>query len=137
MNPRRPARPLTAYAVASVGKAGQHNLAGPRTARRHRVHIGPGEVQPAETVVAIAHPRAIIDALPHRLAVFAVARDIDADVPLPANDLSHDRPQLSLELSLVDGLAGFAGAVRLYQPIRARQAADMGGQDVIGAGPHR
>ena len=124
------------YAVAPVGKAGQHELAGLRTPRRHRVHVGASETKPAETVVAVAHPCAVIDALTHRLAVFPVARDIDADASLLPHNAGDGGPQLFLKLTLVHRLACLPGAVRLDQIVRARQATDMAGQNVIGAGPH-
>jgi hypothetical protein len=56
-------------------------------------------------MVAIAHPRAVIDALPHRLGVLAVARNIDADLRLTANDIRHRVSQICLERGVVDLLA--------------------------------
>ena len=38
----------------------------------------------------------------HCLAVFPVARDVDADVPLPAHDVPDGRSQLLLKAVLVD-----------------------------------
>ena len=55
------------------------------------MHVRAGEVQPAQTVVAIAHPRAVIDALPHRLAVLTVAWDIDAEIRQALIDFIKDK----------------------------------------------
>ena len=55
---------------------------------------------------------------------------------LAADHLRDRRSQRLLERALVDRLAGFMGSVRRDQPVRTRQAADMAGGDVIGAGSH-
>ena len=74
-------------AVAAVAEAGQHDLAGLGSTRRHVVQARPIELQPAKALPRIAPPRAIVDALAHRLAEFAVTGDVDADVVLSAHDL--------------------------------------------------
>jgi hypothetical protein len=58
-------------------------------------------------------------------------------VSLPPHNVGDGRPQLFLKLWLVNPLARLAGAVCFDKIIRARQAADMAGQNVIGTGPHR
>ena len=122
-------RPVLAQIAAGVV---QHEVA-----LRVDAHlVGAGEVQPVQAVIAVAHPRTVIDALPHRFAVFAVTGHIDADASLTPHNVGDGRPQLFLKPALVHRLARLARAVRLDQIVRARQAADMAGQNVIGAGPH-
>src|SRR5260370_42326920 len=55
---------------------------------------------------------------------------------LTANRVDHRAAQRRLEGALVERLAGLAGAVGRDQLVRAGQAADMAGQDVVGAGSH-
>src|SRR5208282_6590582 len=105
-------------------------------ARRHIVLAGPAELEPAQTVERVAAPRAVIDALPHRLAELAVARDVDAEIPLMAHDIANCRAKPLLKFGLGACPISFAEPVGLDQIVGARQAAGMAGQDAVGAGSH-
>jgi hypothetical protein len=72
----------------------------------------------------------------HGFAEFAVARDIDAEFCLAPDDLCHGGAQVVLKCRLVAWFARFTRPVRRDQVVRARQAADMRGEDAIGAGSH-
>ena len=72
----------------------------------------------------------------HRFAELAVAWDVDAEIPLAVHDLSHRVSQSLLKGLLVSRLPRFAGAVRRDQTIWTRQASDMAGENMIGAGLH-
>jgi len=75
--------------------------------------------------------------LPHRLAVLAVADDVDAGLRLTAHDLLDRRGQASLVSRLVGGLIGLARAVELDQVVGARQAPRVAGQDALVTASHR
>src|SRR5579862_4053869 len=122
-------------AVAPVAKARQHDMAGRRAVRLHVVERVLARFYAAEALPRIAPPRPVIDALRHRLAEFAVARHIDAEPLLLAHDIGDGLAERLLELGRVGG-AGFARLVGCDQRVRPRQAADMAGQDVVGAGAH-
>ncbi len=123
-------------AIAAVVLAGQDDLARIRAPRGAAIGAGRAEFDAAEAAEDIAPPRPVIDPVPHRLAEFAIARNIDTEIFLGAHDLGDGGPQHLLEAGLVGRLAGFARSVRRDQIVRARQAADMGGQNSIGAGSH-
>ena len=124
-------------AIPAVAEAGQHDLAGAGPARRRIERAGAGrKIESAEAAPGVAPPRAVLHALGHRLAELAVTGDVDAEIALTADDLRHRRPQRLLERRLIDRFAGLVGAVRRDQPVRARQAADMAGRDMVGAGFH-
>ena len=53
-----------------------------------------------------------------------------------AHHLGDRRLQRLLKRGFVDRLARFMGSVRRDQPVRARQTADMAGEDMILAGSH-
>src|SRR5439155_24309215 len=123
-------------AVAAVAKARQYDLARARALRRHLVEGLRAALDAGEALPGIAPPRAVIDPLAHRFAELTIARDIDAELMLAANRV-HDRAaQRRLERALVDRLAGFPGMVGRDHLVRAGQAADMAGQDMVGAGSH-
>ena len=71
------------------------------------------------------------------LALLAVAHAVDAAGDLLLNDLPNGLGETRIESGLVEGLAAFARCEQRQQIGRARQAADMGGQDAIGAQLHR
>ena len=75
--------------IAAISKVGQHDFAGAGSPRHRIVWAGCAEIEPAQTAEGIAAPRSVVDALPHRLAELAVARDIDADILLAPYDLAH------------------------------------------------
>jgi hypothetical protein len=64
--------------------------------------------------------------LPHRLAEFAVTRDVDAEVSLPAHDIGHRGAEFLLKSVLVDR-PGFTGPVCLNQLVGTRQAPGVTG----------
>ncbi len=71
-----------------------------------------------------------------RLPELTVADDVDADVGLLAHDLGDGILQALGVAGLVERLAGFLGGEILAQRRRADEAADMGGEDSIGAAFH-
>jgi hypothetical protein len=73
---------------------------------------GSTELDTAQTVERVAAPRTVIDALPHRLAEFAVTGDVDAEVFLMTHDVAHRRTQPQLKFPLVGHPASLAGPVR-------------------------
>ena len=124
------------HPIAPTGGVGQHDFAGPATPRRHVVQVRgrrdrahPGAGTRSSTT------RRSCDSVPHRLAAFAVAWNIDAKLSLAAHDIVHRRSKRPLECGRV-GLAGLASPVRLDQVVWARQAPGMAGDDAIGTGPH-
>ncbi len=124
------------HPVAAIGETRQHGLSRAGAPRRHVVHVGPSEIEAAQTVIRVAHPCAVVDAVSHGLAELAVARDIDTEFCLAPDDLRHGGAQVVLKCLLVARFARFTRPVRRYQVVRARQAADMRGEDAIGAGSH-
>src|SRR5207302_321405 len=70
------------------------------------------------------------------LAEFAVAWNVDAELPLTAHDLRHRASQFLLKGVLVSRHPRFADTVRRDQIIGARQASDVAGENMIGAGLH-
>src|SRR5271156_5542927 len=84
----------------------------------------------------VAEPRAVVDAVPHGFAEFAVAGDVDTELPLTPHDLRHRAAEFLLKCVLVSRLPRFTGSVRHDQIIGSRQAPDMAGEDMIGAGFH-
>ena len=72
----------------------------------------------------------------HRLAELAVARNVDAGVALTTHHVGHRRLQQLLEASFVRPLARVTFAIGFNQVIRARQAPDVAGEDVIVAVAH-
>src|ERR1700730_11821981 len=84
----------------------------------------------------VAEPGAVVDAISHGFAEFAIAGHIDAELPLTVHDLRHRVSQSLLKGLLVSRLPRFAGAVRRDQIIWTRQASDMAGENMIGAGLH-
>src|SRR5262249_18704308 len=71
-----------------------------------------------------------------RLAELAVADDVDADVGLLAHDLGDGLLQALRIGGVVERPAGLLGAQERAQRRRADEAADMGGEDPIGAAFH-
>ena len=71
------------------------------------------------------------------LAELAVADDIDAGLDLLAHDLLDRGLQAGLVGGLVVGLAGLDQLEELDELGRPDQAADMGGQDAVGAAAMR
>ena len=123
-------------AIPAVAEARQHDLAGAGPSRRRVERAGPGEVEPAEALPRIAPPRAVLHALGHRLAELTVSGDVDADIALTTHHLRHRLSERLLIRRVVDRFAGFVRAMHGDQPVRARQAADMAGGDMVTAGFH-
>ena len=71
-----------------------------------------------------------------RFAELAVADDVDADFGLLVHHLRDRRRQALVISGRVVRLAGLLGAQKLLQRLRPDQAADMGGQDAVGAALH-
>jgi hypothetical protein len=71
-----------------------------------------------------------------RLAELAVADDVDADISLLAHDLGNGLLQALGIGGVVERPAGLFGAQERAQRRRADEAADMGGEDSIGAAFH-
>src|SRR6202023_3942759 len=69
-------------------------------------------------------------------AEFAIAGHIDTELLLTPHDLRHRASQFLLKGVLVSRLPRFTGAVRRDQIIWTRQASDMAGENMIGAGLH-
>ena len=108
-------------AVAPVGKAREHDFAGLGPLRRPVVEAGSAEIEPAEPIEAIAPPRPVIDLVAHRLAELAVARDVDADVLLLADNVDHGRCQRLLKRGSSARLRRFRGRcwLRSDRPVAA------------------
>ena len=70
------------------------------------------------------------------LALLAVAHAVDAERDLFGDDLAHRFGETGGERLLVDRLAALARFEQRQQIGRARQAADMGGQDPVTAELH-
>src|SRR4051794_26613333 len=94
------------------------------------------EVEAAEALPRITPPRAVIDPLGHRLAELAVAGNVDPGGTLAFDDPGNRSAQCRGKCVMTDGLAGEARPC-LDQFIRARQAADVAGQDPFAAASHR
>ena len=75
--------------------------------------------------------------VPVRLAVLAVADDVDADCRLPADDVLDGNDESVAEFRFVIVFPGKSGAHELDQLGRAHQAADMGRLNMIGVLLHR
>src|SRR5262249_23904220 len=80
-------------AVATVAETRQHDMSGTRPLRRHFVKRLLTRLDAGETLPGIAPPRPVIDALRHRLAELAVARDVDAERALFAHHVHDCRPE--------------------------------------------
>jgi len=65
------------------------------------------------------------------LALFAVGHDVDPALDLPADSLGHRAPNARGVSLAVVGLIIEFGLHHVEQVLRARQAADMGGQDPV------
>ena len=63
-----------------------------------------------------------------RLGLLPVIDDVEARRDLPLHHVDHRLPDPRIELRLLDGLAILAGEHERAQRLRARQAADMGGE---------
>ena len=71
-----------------------------------------------------------------RLAHLAVIDDVDAEFGLLADDIRHRLAHAGVECRIVDLLALAARHAHGVKIRRARQAADMGGENSIGAVLH-
>ncbi len=71
-----------------------------------------------------------------RFPELAVADHVDAGLGLAANDLGDRIGQAPVVGGLVDRLARLLRAQEILQRLRPDQAADMGGEDAIGAAFH-
>ncbi len=69
--------------------------------------------------------------------LLAVIADIDAGFLLFRHDVAHRPVQFRVEFGLVDLVAGLARDQQLADRLAARQAADMGGENPVGAQQHR
>ena len=70
------------------------------------------------------------------LALLAVADAVDPGRDLPGDDLPHGLGKPRLERLLVECLAALARLQKSQEIGRARQAADMGGEDAVFAALH-
>src|SRR5580692_3963194 len=94
------------------------------------------EVQPTEALPGIAPPGAVLHLLGHWFAELTVAGNVDAEIALMAHDLGNRIAEGDLKRRFVDRMAGFMVAVGGDQPVRARQTADVTGEDMILTGSH-
>jgi hypothetical protein len=69
----------------------------------------------------------------HRFAEFAIARDIDADFALAADNVVDCLAKRLLKRPLVTRFSSFACTVGGDQLVRAGQAPGVARQDVVGA----
>ena len=90
------------------------------------------ERPPLEAAQAFEHVLRPAD----RLAELAVADDVDAGVGLLAHDGGDRLGEAAVIGRLVEAVALLPGAQELLQLGRPDQAADMGGEDAIGAALH-
>src|SRR5215468_11238566 len=96
-----------------------------RSGPRARARAGV-DLEPAEAFVHVGHET--------RLAIFAIIDDVDAERDLLLHDLPHGLAQPRGMFRLIQ-----SAAVRLHkieEVGRPRQAADVGGEDAIGAALH-
>src|SRR5205807_1027807 len=70
-----------------------------------------------------------------RLAEFAVARRVDADLGLPRHNFGNGTLQAVLVGLLVIGLPALLSADELQQRRRTDEAADVGSENALGAAP--
>src|SRR5207245_9691642 len=122
-------------AIATVGEAREHDFAGPRPLGGHVVETAGAELEPSEPLERVAPPRAIVHAVPHRLAELAVARYVDPQALLVMHDVGDAGAQLVLEAPLIGGSARFAGAVGVDQVVGPRQAPGVTREDVVLTAP--
>src|SRR6266403_4596112 len=94
------------------------------------------ELETAQALKRVIPPGAVVDPITDRLAKLAVARDVDPERLLMADDILHRPAQCLLKRAIVDRLASFARPVGLDQVVGTRQATGVAGQDVVGAGSH-
>src|SRR6185437_14120219 len=118
-----------------VDETGQLDLALAVFARRRVEHVL-NQRQAGEARERVIPPRAVIDAVGHRLAELAVTGHIDAERLLMFHDVDGRGAKLILKRLFIT-LAFPARAVRENEILRARQAAGMARQNVVGAVAHR
>ena len=117
--------------VPAVREGGQDDVA-----RRGTVHLGVGpavhvgRLQAAEPGEGVVPPGAVVDGAGHRVPVFAVVGDVDAQILLALDDVHHGGFQQVQELGR--DAVGFLGLVRGDQLGRAGQGAGVGDPDVVG-----
>ena len=97
----------------------------PRRRHPHVVHV---ELEPAEAVLHVAEEA--------DLAHLAVGDDVDARLDLVAHPIGHRLGDLAVEQLGVVGPAVLPLLQRVEQLVRPGQAADVGGEDAIGAALH-
>ena len=107
-----------------LGESAAISAARPRVTALERPAL-----ETAEAVEHVLRPR-------ERLAVFAVADDVDAALGLLPDNLRDGVLQCALVGRFVVGLAGLLGAKKLLQLRRPDQAADMGGENTVRAAVH-
>src|SRR5215472_16342801 len=123
-------------AIAPVAETAQHDLARLAATRRHVPQRAAGEFEATQALERIAPTGAVVDLVPHGLAEFAVARDVDAEVLLLPHHVDHRRAQLCLESLLVAGFTRGTRAVRLDQRLRTGEATGVARQDVCATASH-
>ena len=100
------------HPIAPTSGVVQHDLAGAGGSRGHMVEARPAEFESAEAQKRVVPPRAIVDAMPHRLAELAVARDVDTELLLMTHDVVDRCSQCFSNCLLIGRLAGLARVVR-------------------------
>src|SRR5436190_22279370 len=113
--------------VAPVVLASQYDLVRARALRGAAVWPGCAELDAAPALKGVIPPRAIMNALGHRLAELTVIRDVDIKLALMPHDIGDRRAQRLLKSGLLRRLPGLPGAVCLDQRVGPRQAANMAG----------
>src|SRR5699024_133501 len=101
-------------AVASVGEARQDDLAVRRTIRRGVPQVVVRQLEPAGAGEGVVPPGAVVEVSGHRVAVFAVVGQRDAEVLLSLDEIGDAGGQQLVALLLLllrHGLAGQAGGV--------------------------
>ena len=100
-----------------------------RRRRRHLSRLQQRRLQAVHAVVQVPKEA--------RLALLAVAGNVDPGFGLPPHHVGHRGAHVGSERLLVVGLGVLLGPHRLHDRRRAHQAADVSGQDSLLAAPHR
>src|SRR5262249_25139553 len=90
----------------------------------------------AQPLEHVTPPCSVIDPIADRFAKLPVTRNVDTELLLTTDHVTHRHTQGPLKRRFVGRLADLTGAVRLDQFVGTRQAPCMARQNAAGAGSH-